>query len=164
MSTPQKPPALEGRLDAPVRHCPPYRALLEKVLPLAVATTAEQRALLAEVAEQLGAAAAKAKARAAAHYKANAEKYKARARKQPNDPPEVRRARYAASAEHYRGKGREYAQRRRETGKAAAYAESLKISGRNREYQAKYKYGEFAEAALVLNDLERELKAKGTTK
>lgn len=166
MNAPELPtaperPAVTGPVQRPVRRAPPYKALLASVLALAVPRNDEDRARIAEAAKALLMADEKTRERAKAYYQANADTIKARAKSQRKATPEQRRARYSNGAEHYREKGREYAQRRRDTGKAAAYAETLKANGRNQIYQAKYKYGEFAEAALVLHDLERELKQKG---
>lgn len=137
----------------PKRHSPPYKALLEKVLPLAVACNDEQRALLAEVAAQLAQARENQRARQASDYRRNPEAYKARA-KAHREPNAARRARYQQDGGRRRAKGREYAAKRRATGKAQEYAEVIKKDGRNRMYQARYKFGEFAEAALVLYELE----------
>lgn len=142
------------------RHSPKYKLLLESILPLVVATTGDQKALLADVESQLKQARENQKARQAEDYRRDPEKYKARARKQPNPSPEKRRAQYQNSLTHRRAKGREYAAKRRENGKQQAYAETLKSDGRSRMYQARYKYGEFAEAALILDDIEKRLKSE----
>jgi hypothetical protein len=144
------------------RHSPSYKAMLASVLALAVPKTDEDRLIIEAAAKALLSADERARERNKAYYEANAEKIKARAKTQRKSDPEQRRARYMNGVDHYREKGREYANKRRESGKAAAYAETLKVDGRSKQYQAKYKYGEFAEAAIVLSQLEQELKHKGT--
>jgi len=105
-----------------------YKSMLLAVLPLAVAISEAEHAVLAGIVDSLALIEEKAKA--------------------------GRRARYAADNDRRKTKSRGYAATQRATGKRKAYAEILKEDGRSRVYQARYKFGEYAEAALILHAIE----------
>ena len=135
-----------------------YKSMLLAVLPLAVANSEAEHAVLAGIVDSLALIDEKAKAGRRAYYLKNAEAIKAKTAKWHKENNEkanaTRRARYLSDGGHRKAKTRGYAATQRAKGNQKEYAKVIKKDGRSRVYQARYKFGEYAEAALILHAIE----------